>query len=79
MNINSTVGWLSDEVGDYVGIRSGLGVTAADVKRLLRRELDTSAEDEWWYSPREWIEGPDEMAVRIRAEDLTAVLRSLIM
>lgn len=53
MNINSTVAGITDELSDYVGLKSGLAVTAADVVRLLDRDLALSDESEWWCSPRD--------------------------
>jgi hypothetical protein len=73
LNINSTVGWLTDELSDYVGIRAGLAITAADVVRLLKRELETTDEDGWFYSPRPWLYSEADRAVRIRAEEFESL------
>jgi hypothetical protein len=55
LNINSTVAGITDELSDYVGLKSGLAITAADVVRLLDRDLASSDESEWWCSPRGWL------------------------
>ena len=78
MNITSTVAGITDELSDYVGLKSGLGITSADVVRLLDRDLASSAESEWWYSPRNWLHDAPQQHVRIRAEDLESLVMRLL-
>ncbi len=78
MNINSTVAGITDELSDYVGLKSGLAITAGDVVRLLDRDLSSSAESEWWYSPRTWLHESADNWVRIRAEDLESLVMRLL-
>jgi hypothetical protein len=76
--INTTIAALRDQLSEYVGLMSGLVVAASDAARLLRRALASSDEAEWWYSPREWLNGPGEQWVRIRAEDLESLVVRLL-
>jgi hypothetical protein len=78
LNINSTVIGVVDELSDYVGLKSGLGVTAADVVSLLDQDLESSDDSRWWYSPREWLHVAPEQWVRIRAEDLESLVNRLL-
>jgi hypothetical protein len=78
MNINSTVSGLADELSDDVGLKSGLIITSADVVRLLDRDLASSDEAEWWYSPRDWLHKAPQQWVRIRAEDLESLAMRLL-
>jgi hypothetical protein len=78
LNINSTVAGITDELSDYVGLKSGLAVTAADVIRLLDRDLASSDESEWWCSPRDWLHESAQRWVRIRAEDLESLVIRLL-
>lgn len=78
MNINTCVGWLTDELSDYVGLKSGLAITAADAVRLLDRELARSDESKWWYSPREWLSESIDCGVRIRAENMESLVMRLL-
>lgn len=78
MNINSTAAGLTDELSDYVGLWSGLVVTSADVVRLLDRDLASSGESEWWYSPRDWLHEAPQQWVRVRAEDLESLVMRLL-
>ncbi|TNC19409.1 restriction endonuclease [Amycolatopsis alkalitolerans] len=78
MNINSTVVGLTDELSDYVGLKSGLIVTSADVIRLLDRDLASTDESAWYYSPRDWLHEPAQRRVRIRAENLESLVMRLL-
>lgn len=78
MNINSTIAGLTDELSDYVGLKSGLIVTSADVVRLLDRDLASTDDSAWYYSPRDWLHEPPERWVRIRAESLESLVMRLL-
>jgi hypothetical protein len=78
MNINSSVSALTDELSDYVGIKSGLGITAANVVQLLDRDLASTDESDWWYSPKAWLHQPPQSGVRIRAEDMESLVMRLL-
>jgi len=78
LNINSSVAGLTDELSDYVGLMAGLVVTSADVVRLVERDLASSDESEWWYSPRNWIHDAPQQWVRVRAEDLESLVMRLL-
>ena len=78
MNVNSTVAGITDELSDYVGLKSGLAITAGNVVRLLDRDLRSSAESEWWYSPQAWLHEPGDSWVRIRAENLESLVMRLL-
>ena len=69
---------MTDELSDYVGLKSGLAITSADVVRLLDRDLASSDESGWWYSPRDWLHEPPQQWVRIRAEDLESLVMRLL-
>jgi hypothetical protein len=78
LNINSTVAGITDELSDYVGLKSGLVITSTDVVRLLDRDLASSDESEWWYSPRTWLHTAPQQWVRVRAEDLESLVMRLL-
>jgi hypothetical protein len=78
LNINSSVAGITDELSDYVGLKSGLAITSTDVVRLLGRDLASSDESEWWYSPRTWLHGTPQQGVRVRAEDLESLVMRLL-
>jgi len=78
VNINSSVAGLTDELSDYVGLMAGLVVTSADVVRLVDRDLASTDESEWWYSPRDWIHEAPQQWVRVRAEDLESLVMRLL-
>lgn len=78
MNLNSSVAGMTDALSDYVGLKSGLVVTAADVVRILDRDLESSAESEWWYSPRSWLHEAPDRWVRVRAEDFESLVMRLL-
>jgi hypothetical protein len=78
LNISSSVAGITDELSDYVGLKSGLAITSVDVVRLLERDLARSDESEWWYSPRRWLNRAPQQPVRVRAEDFESLVMRLL-
>jgi hypothetical protein len=78
LNINSDVAGITDEISDYVSLKSGLIITSADVVRLLDRDLASTGGADWFYSPSDWLHEAHNQWVRIRAENLESLVIRLL-
>jgi hypothetical protein len=78
LNINSTIAALTDELSEYVGLKSGLAITSNDVVRLLDRNLASEDDSRWYYSPHDWLHERPEAWVRLRAEEMESLVVRLM-